>query len=53
VAKSVQDYGFSTRSIGNNKVELGEELSPVNLALVQLFYYYKGLEVLIVYNNFK
>ena len=44
---------FSIKSIGNNKVKLGEKLNLVDLALVQLFYYYKGLEVLIVYNNFK
>jgi hypothetical protein len=53
VAKSIQNYGFSAGPIGNNKVKLREELSPVDLALVQLFYYYKSLEVFIVYNNLK
>jgi len=53
MAKSVWDYGFGARPIGNNKVKLREELSLSDLALVQLFYYYKGLKVLVVRNNLK
>ena len=48
-----RNYGFSARPIGNNKVKLREELNLVNLVLIQLFYYYKSLEVFIVYNNLK
>ena len=53
MAKGVWDYGFGIKFIGNNKVELREEFSLIDLALVQLFYYYKSLEVFIVYNNLK
>ena len=42
-----------TNNNNNNKVKLGEELSLVDLALVQLFYCCKDLEVFIIYNNFK
>ena len=31
MAKSIQDYSFSTRPIGNDKVKLGEELSLIDL----------------------
>jgi len=33
-AKSVQDYSFGAGPIGNNKIKLGEELSPMDWALV-------------------
>jgi hypothetical protein len=53
VAKSVQDYSFGIRPIGNNKVKLGEEFSLADLALIQLFYYYENLEVFIVCDDLK
>jgi hypothetical protein len=34
VAKGVWDYSFSIRSISNNKVELREEFSLIDLALI-------------------
>ena len=53
MAKGIKDCGFGTRSIGNNKVKLREELSLIDLVLIQLFYHYKSLEVFIVCNNLK
>ena len=48
MAESVWDRGFGAGPVGDNEVELREELSPTDLALVQLFRCHEGLEVLVV-----
>ena len=53
MAKSIQDYSFSIKLIGNNKIELREEFSLMDLVLIQLFCYYKSLKILLVRNDLK